>query len=120
MSVCQSQSDSCIFVYVFSTNIDTNINNLAKQVGLYLQNFINMSLQKFLKHKKWVRINQLPVSAAKWQNDSMICLANLILWKISRLFLTQQPLKLKKKISTDLESLQLYESLNVGFTKLKN
>jgi hypothetical protein len=47
-----------------------------------------------------MRGNELPVSAARWQ----IYFATSIHIKITKLLKTQQPLKLEKKISTDLES----------------
>jgi hypothetical protein len=44
-------------------------------------------------------INQLPVSAARWQFGSQVCIVPVIFQKISKLFITQQPLKLEKNIT---------------------
>jgi len=37
-----------------------------------------------------------------------------------KLFITQQPMKLEKKINTDLESLKIQEKFNVGSKKLRS
>jgi hypothetical protein len=52
-----------------------------------------------------IRINQLPVSFARWQHGSKLCFATFISRKVTNFKATQQPQKLKKKISADLESL---------------
>ncbi len=41
-----------------------------------------------------MRINQLPVSANRWQQGSRICFANFIKQKITKLLITQQQLTL--------------------------
>jgi hypothetical protein len=41
-------------------------------------------------------INQLPFSTAKWQHESQICFANLILLIMAKLLTYQQALKLWK------------------------
>jgi hypothetical protein len=40
--------------------------------------------------------NQLPASAARWQHWSQICFATFNKWKITKLLITQQPLKLEQ------------------------
>jgi hypothetical protein len=51
-------------------------------------------------------INQLPVSATRWQHGSWICSATFIDGKIKNLLITRQTLKLEKKTSTELKSLE--------------
>ncbi len=48
-----------------------------------------------------MRGNQLPVSAARWQDCSMICFATFILWKITKLLKNLTTTKAWGKISTD-------------------
>ncbi len=66
-----------------------------------------------------IRMNQLPVSATRWQHRSQICFVTFIQWKITKLLITQQPLKLKKK-STDWESLEFSIKFDVSLTEYKN
>ncbi len=56
-----------------------------------------------------MREYHLPVSVGRWQHGSQMCFATYIKQKITKLLETQQPLKLEKKISTDLESLEILE-----------
>jgi hypothetical protein len=62
--------------------------------------FYFMSFQKGVSTEKLlekqIRINQVSVSAARWQHLSQICFANLILWKVTKFSITQQSLKLEK------------------------
>jgi hypothetical protein len=44
-----------------------------------------------------LRANQLPLSASRWQHGFQICLTNFIWWKITKLLITQQPLRLENK-----------------------
>jgi len=54
-----------------------------------------------------MRGNQLPVSDARWQHGSQICFSTFVESKITKLLKKpKQPLKLEKKISTHLESLE--------------
>jgi hypothetical protein len=43
-----------------------------------------------------MRENELPVSASRWQHGFQICFATFIKGKITKLLITQQPLKLRK------------------------
>jgi hypothetical protein len=63
-----------------------------------------------------MRGNQLPVFAARWQHGSQICFSNFILQNITKLLKTQQQLKLEKKVSTDLESLEFYKNFGKRLT----
>ncbi len=45
----------------------------------------------------YIRLNQLPVSAARWQHGSQIFLATFIKRKIPELLMTQQPQMLQEK-----------------------
>ncbi len=60
-----------------------------------LQYGINHSCKKFY------------VTSPRWQHGSYLCFATFISWKITKLLITQQPLKHKKEISTDLESVRI-------------
>jgi hypothetical protein len=44
-----------------------------------------------------MRVNQLPAAAARWQHGSKICFVTFIYEKITKLLITQQPLKLENK-----------------------
>jgi hypothetical protein len=48
----------------------------------------------------------LTVSDTRWQHGSGILFATFISRTITKLLITQQPLKLEKKINADLESLE--------------
>jgi len=56
---------------------------------------------------------QLPVSATRWQNWSQICFETFI-W-LKKMLFTQQPLKLEKKISTYLETLEFFDVCLIKF-----
>jgi hypothetical protein len=49
---------------------------------------------------------QLPAPVARLQHSSQICFATFMKRKIKKVLKTQQPLKLEKKTSTDLESIE--------------
>ncbi len=66
-----------------------------------------------------LREYQLPVSATRWQHCSQICFATFIECKITKLLITQQPLKLEK-ISTYLESLEVYNLFDACLTNFEN
>jgi len=59
--------------------------------------------EQSLVYKAVIGIDQLPVPATRWQHGFRICFATFILRKFTKLIITQQPLQLAKKISTDLE-----------------
>jgi len=64
-------------------------------------------------------INQLPVSAPRWQEESRICFSTLIYQKSPKWQITHQPLKLDK-INTDLECLEFKKFIDVCPTTFKN
>ncbi len=66
-----------------------------------------------------IRINQLPVSATMWLNGSQICFATSIQCKITILLIAQQTLKLKKKNSADLETLEIKKKFDICTTNFK-
>jgi len=65
-------------------------------------------------------INQPPDSDVRWQHESRICFATFIQWKVTKLLITQQPLKLEKKINTNFEALEFQKFLDVNLTKFEN
>jgi hypothetical protein len=67
-----------------------------------------------------LRITQLSFSATRWKHGYQNCFATFISRKITKLLMTQQPLKLEDKISTDLESLEFLEFFVASVIKLKN
>ncbi len=72
-----------------------NVDAIRTNVFFYFMSFQKgVSTEKLLE--KQIRINQLSVSAARWQHLSQICFANLILWKVTKFSITQQSLKLEK------------------------
>ncbi len=81
--------------------------HLINQVQEFLYLFSGTLYNHYKLNKLAVpmRGNHLPVSATRWQHWYQICFATLIWWKISKLLITQQPLKQEKKISTYLEPL---------------
>jgi hypothetical protein len=65
-------------------------------------------------------MNQLPVSADRLLQGSQICFEIFILWKITKLLIARQLLKLEIKIGKDMKSYGFYIFLDVCLAKLKN
>ncbi len=68
---------------------------------------------------KGLKINQLPLSTARWQHWSHICFATLSLRKISKMLTVQQTSITCEKISLDVASLDLKKCFDVSFIKFK-
>ncbi len=62
-----------------------------------------------------MRINQLPLSAARWQHGSQIRFATFILWKITIIAKSSTNIKAREKIRTEF-----YNFFHVHLTKFKN
>ncbi len=45
------------------------------------------------KNRQLFRINQLPVSVTRWQHESRTCIPTFLQWGITKLWITQQPMK---------------------------
>jgi hypothetical protein len=58
------------------------------QLEFPVNTFFMLHLMRFLKHTRPIRINQLPVSAARWQLGTWICYAKLV--KILKIDTTQR------------------------------
>jgi hypothetical protein len=66
-----------------------------------------------------IRLNQLPVSSARWQHGSKICSETYISSKITKLLIAEQPPKLKKN-KFNIVILRFLECFNACLTKFKN
>jgi hypothetical protein len=54
-----------------------------------------------------IRINQVPVSATRWQHGSQTCFATFIIMKNDKINNNSKTPEAREKIKTDLESLEL-------------
>ncbi len=82
---------------------------------------INIKTLSF-HHKRWttIRINQLPDSVARWWHGSHICFSIFTYWKVTTLLITQQPLKLEKKLAQIWKSYNFRNSLLYVWPNLKS
>ncbi len=82
--------------------------------------FVNIALNVLKPFCRAMRGNQVPVSAGRWQHWSQQCFATFIQYKITNLLITQEPLKLEKKIRTYLESLEFQKFFDIRLTEFEN
>ncbi len=87
------------------------INWLPKVLFLGLTLCFTMFFGKNIFLSIW--IHQLQVSANSWQHQSQICFATFIQCKITKLVITQQPLKLEKKKA------QIWNPYDLRFFKIQ-
>ncbi len=74
-------------------------------------------LPLFTGRPNLIRLNQLPVFAARWQRGSKIYFPTFLEWQITKLIITQEPLKLYNKFK---HTFRIRKNFDACLTKFKN